>query len=85
MPLVSALVRSTRKSLYDAALALALCVVATMLWTLHSVSWDVGNRSPILDFETSRVAIAARELADRGRLGTTFALPLELASRPRPP
>jgi hypothetical protein len=82
---VSALVHRTRKSLYDIALATGLCAVAVMLWLLHASAFELGGRSDILDFESSRTAVAAREWALRGRLATTFALPLELRTRPAPP
>lgn len=83
--LVSVAVRSTRKSLYDLAVAVGLFGVGCMLWVLHAIAWDVGARSPILDFETSRSALAARLLSDEGRLATTFALPIELVDHARPP
>jgi hypothetical protein len=62
-----------------------LCVAGCGLWLLHADAWSLGRRSPVLNYDTSQYAIAARELADHGRFGTTFALPLELATHPNPP
>lgn len=63
----------------------ALCVTGTALWLLHSEAWDLGRRSPVLNFDSAQYAVAARELAQHGRLATTFAVPLELARHGAPP
>mgnify|MGYP001581285255 FL=1 len=55
------------------------------LWLLHANAWGLGGRSPVLNYDTSQYALAARELATHGRLATTFALPLELSRHARPP
>jgi len=62
-----------------------LLVAGCVLWLLHAESWSLGRRSPVLNYDTSQYALAARELAQSGRLATTYALPLELARHPRPP
>jgi hypothetical protein len=56
-----------------------------LLWILHAHAWSLGVRSPVLNEDTARVALAARELAQHGRLGGTFALPIELVGHPTPP
>ena len=60
-------------------------VAAAATWLMHAQSWDLGARSPILNYDTAQYALAARELAWHGRLATPFALPVELASQARPP
>jgi len=65
-------------------LVLALVVAGLFLWLLHARAWDLGRRSPVLSYDTAQYALAAREMAEHGRLGTSFALPLEL-NRPGPP
>lgn len=65
-------------------LPLVLLAAAT-LWLAHANAWDLGGRSPILNFDTSQYAVAARELAQRGTLSTPFALPIELVHNPSPP
>ena len=64
---------------------IGLCVTGTVLWTLHAESWDLGRRSPVLNFDSAQYAVAARELAVHGRLATTFAVPLELVRHGAPP
>lgn len=65
-----------------AALTLA---AGAWLWTLHARAWDLGGRSPVLGYDAAQYALAGRELAERGRLATTFALPIELVRHPQPP
>lgn len=77
--------RETRKSVAGLFMLVILCVAGCGLWLLHANAWDLGRRSPVLNYDTSQYALAARELADHGRIGTTFALPLELATHPSPP
>ena len=62
-----------------------LLVAGTAAWVLHADSWSLGRRSPVLNYDTTQYALAARELAHHGRLATTYALPIELAHHPRPP
>jgi len=62
-----------------------LCAAGCGLWLLHAEAWDLGRRSPVLNYDTAQYALAARELADHGRLATTYALPVELATHTRPP
>jgi hypothetical protein len=62
-----------------------LLVAGCVLWALHAEAWSLGRRSPVLNYDSSQYALAARELAQNGRLATTYALPLELARHSRPP
>ncbi len=62
-----------------------LSALAGLLWLIHASAWDLGGRSPVLNYDSAQYALAARELADHGRLATTFALPIELARHPDPP
>jgi hypothetical protein len=64
---------------------LALVAAGFALWLAHATAWDLGRRSPVLSFDAAQYAVAARELAEQGRLATTFALPIELARHPQPP
>ncbi len=54
-------------------------------WHLHSRAWDLGGRSPILNYDTAQYALAARELAWHGKLATPYALPIELQKHATPP
>lgn len=58
---------------------------AGLLWLLHAQAWDLGGRSPILNYDTAQYALAGRELAWNGRLATPYALPIELVHRADPP
>jgi hypothetical protein len=62
-----------------------LVATGMWLWKQHASAWDLGSRSPVLSYDPAEYALAARELAEHGRLATTFALPLELARHPDPP
>lgn len=62
-----------------------LCVAGATLWTLHARAWHLGGRSPVLNYDTAQYAIAAREIAQQGKLQTPFALPVELSRHARPP
>lgn len=62
-----------------------LTLAGAALWMLHGDAWDLGRRSPILNYDTSQYAIAARELAHSGRLATPFALPIELVKHAESP
>ncbi len=55
-------------------------IFAAATWMLHAEAWDLGGRSPILNYDTAQYAIAARELAWHGRLATPYALPIELVA-----
>ncbi len=77
--------RPTWKSAADIAILLALVLAGFACWALHARAWGLGTRSPVLNYDTSQYALAARELAEHGRLATTFALPIELATHAAPP
>src|SRR5262245_10636400 len=62
-----------------------LLAAGTVIWLLHAEYWSLGRQSPVLNYDTSQYALAARELALHGRLATTYALPIELAHHPQPP
>jgi hypothetical protein len=64
---------------------LALPLLGAVLWSWHAGAWGLGGRSPVLGYDAAQYALAARELADHGRLATTFALPLELSRHAAPP
>ncbi|HVP13892.1 MAG TPA: hypothetical protein VMS88_00030 [Terriglobales bacterium] len=66
-------------------LALGLPLAGCCLWLMHATAWDLGGRSPVLNYDSAQYALAARELATHGRLATTFALPIELVRHARPP
>jgi len=78
-------VRPTRRSAPDLLILLGLLIAGFGLWWLHARSWGLGSRSPVLNYDTSQYALAARELALHGRLATSFALPIELARDSAPP
>lgn len=77
--------RPTWKSAADIAILVALVLAGFALWALHARAWGLGTRSPVLNYDTAQYALAARELAEHGRLATTFALPIELATHAAPP
>ena len=58
---------------------------AAALWWLHGQAWDLGGRSPILNYDTAQYALAARELSWHGRFASPFALPLDLVHHGAPP
>ena len=68
-------------------LALVLAVAGTWTWIGHGRARDLGRGSDVLGYDAAQYAVAARELAEHGRLATPFALPVELdrhASAPWP-
>jgi hypothetical protein len=65
--------------------AAVLMAAGGWLWSLHARAWDLGRRSPVLGYDAAQYALAARELAEHGRLATTYALPIELVRHPAPP
>ena len=69
----------------EALVLLVVLAAGTVLWLLHAGAWSLGNRSPILSYDTAQYALAARELAWHGRLATPYALPIELARHASPP
>jgi hypothetical protein len=75
----------TRKSRAELLLLPLLLVTGTILWLVHAKAWDLGGRSPILNYDSAQYALAARELAWHGRLATPFALPIELVTHASPP
>jgi hypothetical protein len=78
-------VSPTRRSTADLGVLLFLVLAGYVLWSLHANAWDLGRRSPVLSFDTAQYALAARELAEHGRLATLFALPVELVTHATPP
>jgi hypothetical protein len=78
-------VSPTRRSAANLAILLVLVLAGFWLWSIHAGAWDLGHRSPVLNYDTSQYALAARELAEHGRLATPFALPVELARSGHPP
>jgi hypothetical protein len=78
-------VRNPPRFLAHLLLFTLLAVTGTWLWLRHATAWDLGGRSPVLSYDAAQYAVAARELALRGRFATTFALPIELARHPSPP
>jgi hypothetical protein len=81
----SAFVNLTRTSAISLGLVVLLLATGTWLWSRHARAWDLGRSSSVLGYDAAQYALAARELAEHGRLATTFALPLELARHPSPP
>jgi hypothetical protein len=66
----------------------ALAVLAGVclgLWIVHARAWDLGGRSAVLGYDAAQYAVAARELAEHGRLATPYALPIELVKHAGPP
>jgi hypothetical protein len=63
----------------------ALVFAGFVLWLAHALAWDLAQRSPVLSYDSAQYALAARELAEEGRIATPFALPIELAKHPAPP
>jgi hypothetical protein len=78
-------VNSLRGFIAELAVLLTVVLAGLFLWLFHAKAWDLGRSTPILDDESAQVAVAARELADHGRLETTFAYPLELSRTAKPP
>ena len=75
----------TWKSPADLLLLPLLLMAGMALWLLHAQAWDLGGRSPILNYDTAQYALAARELAWHGRMATPYALPIELVAQAQPP
>jgi len=73
-------VQATRSAVHALGL-IAVASAACWLWTIHAP----GGRSAALGYEAAQYAVAARELAEHGRLATPFALPIELALHAQPP
>lgn len=71
--------RFTRSSALQLLPFLILIALGFGSWRAHATAWDLGRRSPVLSFDAAQYAVAARELAEHGRVATTFALPIELA------
>jgi hypothetical protein len=74
-----------RPTLHDLLVLPVVLVAGCALWLVHAQAWDVGGRSPILNYDTAQYALAARELAWHGRLATPYALPVELQQHASPP
>ncbi|MEO5988270.1 MAG: hypothetical protein ABIU54_05045 [Candidatus Eisenbacteria bacterium] len=75
----------TRMTWEDLIVVPLVLVAAAAAWTLHAQAWDLGGRSPILNYDTAQYAIAARELGWHGRLATPYALPIELVAHAEAP
>ena len=58
--------------------ALALLSAGIALWLMHASSRNLGGGADVLGYDAAQYAVAARELAEHGRLATPFALPVEL-------
>jgi hypothetical protein len=78
-------VSSPPKSVLGIPPSLLLLLAGAWLWSTHATAWDLGRLSPVLNYDTSQYALAARELAEHGRLATPFALPIELVRAGHPP
>ena len=76
---------ATRRSAGTLVLAVVLLAAGAWLWILHARAQGVGRVSPVLAYDAAQHALAARELAEHGKLATTFALPIELVRHPHPP
>jgi hypothetical protein len=76
--------RPARSSLQLLVLPVVLLAAASAWW-LHAQAWDLGRRSPVLNYDTSQYALAARELAWNGDLATPYALPMDLVRHAAPP
>lgn len=74
-----------RRSVARAGMVALLSAAACVTWLFHADAWDLGRRSPVLSYDAAQYAVAARELAEHGRLATPFALPLELSRQAQPP
>ena len=76
---------ATRTFASHTLLIALLAVAGAWLWLEHARAWDLGRASPVLGYDAAQYAVAARELAEHGRLATPFALPVELARHATPP
>jgi hypothetical protein len=76
---------ATRRSIASLAVMIAVVLGGFALWLTHAKAWDLGRGSAVLNNDSAQYALAARELAEHGRLATTYALPVELAGTRRPP
>jgi hypothetical protein len=74
-----------KRSLARVLLVVILLLTANWLWTQHITAWNPDMRSPVLGYDAAQYALAAQHLVDTGTLGTTYALPIELARHPAPP
>lgn len=74
-----------RRSLPALLMLAAVGLAAALAWLHHAEAWSLGRRSPVLDHDGARHAVAARQVARGGAFGTTFAVPVTLARTPRPP
>ncbi len=64
---------------------LVLLAAGSWAWLAHARAWGLGGDAPVLSYDAAQYAVAARELAEHGRLQTRFALPLELSKHASPP
>lgn len=77
--------RRTGTFFAGATLALAVTIAGCGLWMAFARARDLGHGADALGYDPAQYAIAARELAEHGRLATPFALPIELARHPSAP
>jgi hypothetical protein len=77
--------RSLPRFVSHVVLFVVLAFAGGWLWLGHARAWDLGRRSPVLSYDAAQYALAAREVAMRGRLATTYALPIELVKHPSEP
>jgi hypothetical protein len=73
------------RSVIPLGVSIVLLASGWQLWALHARFWNEGWHSSVLGYDAGQYAVAARELAEHGRLATPFALPIELAWHPDPP
>jgi len=67
------------------AVGVALLLAGCALWIAHATARNLAGGADVLGYDPAQYAVAARELAEHGRLATPFALPVELAKDVRPP
>ncbi len=74
-----------RPAFADLLLMPVLLAAAAAVWLLHADAYDLAGRTPVLDEQGAPVAVAARRLAQSGRLETKVAYPVELTRHGAPP
>ncbi len=77
--------RPSGSSLLQLVVLPVVLVAAASLWRLHAQAWDLGGRSPILNYDSAQYALAAREMAWHGRLASPYGLPIDLVRHAAPP
>lgn len=74
-----------RRSLARILMVVVVLLAAHALWAVHMTAWNPGMRTPVLGYDAAQYAVAASHLAEQGSLGTTYAMPIELARHATPP